>query len=242
MTFKKRIGQIHLWLGLASGIIVIIVSLTGCIYVFEKEIRNLTEPYQFVEVRQKPYLPPSRLKQIAEKHLEGNIANNVMYRSPGLSATVGFFDKQHYYLIYLNQYTGEVLKVKNMNRDFFRFILDGHYYLWLPPVVGHPTVATGTLLFVILLITGLVLWWPKNLNKANTEKSFKIKWGASFKRVNYDLHNVLGFYVTIIALIIALTGLVWGFEWFAKSAYWVTSGGKTMPTFKPALSDTTQTA
>ena len=242
MTARKFIGQVHLWLGLASGLIVVIVSLTGCLYVFEKEIREWTEPYQFVEARQAPLLPPSRLRQVAEPHFNGKAAKAVMYRKAGLSATVSYFDKESYLLAFVDPYTGKLLKVKDMNRDFFRVVLQGHYYLWLPPEIGHPVVASATLVFVILLISGLVLWWPKNLNKTNREKSFFVKWKASFKRVNYDLHNVLGFYVLFIALIIAFTGLVWGFEWFAKSAYWVTSGGKSMPVVKPALSDTTLTA
>jgi uncharacterized iron-regulated membrane protein len=97
--------------------------------------------------------------------------------------------------------------------------------LWLPPTIGQPIVATATLVFVIMLITGIVLWWPKK-NKA--KQRFSIKWGAKWRRKNYDLHNVLGFYTTWIALILALTGLVWGFEWFASSVYKLAGGNKTI--------------
>ncbi len=71
MTFKKAIGQIHLWLGLASGIIVCIVSITGCIYVFQEEIRAMTESWRFVKEQPNSYLVPSQLITIAEKKLEG---------------------------------------------------------------------------------------------------------------------------------------------------------------------------
>ena len=40
MTFKKAIGKIHLWLGLASGLVVLLLGITGCILAFEMEIRN----------------------------------------------------------------------------------------------------------------------------------------------------------------------------------------------------------
>lgn len=40
-TFKQWIGKVHLWLGLASGIIVLLLSVTGCIYVFNDEITTL---------------------------------------------------------------------------------------------------------------------------------------------------------------------------------------------------------
>jgi len=39
---------------------------------------------------------------------------------------------------------------------------------------------------------------------------------------------VLGFYITWISIFVALSGMVMGFQWFAKSVYWATSGGKTL--------------
>ncbi|MCK7554359.1 PepSY domain-containing protein [Chitinophaga sedimenti] len=248
--FGRVNAWLHLWLGLISGAVVFIVSVTGCIYAFQREITDITQPYQFTQVQDKPYLPPSQLRTIAAKHAfgpEGETAVNkltgVAY-GPGKSAVINYGNrKDGFKAVYLNPYTGEVRGEKDWNKDFFRFILNGHFYLWLPNEIGHPVVASAILIFVILLISGLVMWWPKNLKKANADKSFKIKWGASFKRVNYDLHNVLGFYVMLLALIIALTGLVWGFEWFAKGSYFVTSGGKSRPPVREKVfSDSTATA
>jgi len=143
-------------------------------------------------------------------------------------------------MVYMNPYSGEVLKVKALEKDFFRIILEGHFQLWLPRPIGQQVVCWATGIFVLLLISGLVMWWPKNLRKANVDKSFKVKWKASFKRVNYDLHNVLGFYVIIGALIIAITGMYFGFKWVPKAIYWVASGGKTVPERRaPVFSDTT---
>lgn len=237
-VFRRINDWLHLWLGLASGIVVVVVSITGCIYVFEREIRTVTEPFQFVKAENKPLLPPSVLKQKAEQYafggktdtLERRIAG-VTYNPPGHAAMSNYNTKaKGYTVLFQNPYTGEVLHEKQFEKDFFRVILMGHYYLWLPHEVGHVVVGSAILIFVLLLITGLVMWWPKNLKKANVDKSFKIKWGASFKRVNYDLHNVLGFYVLLVAFAIAVTGLVWSFEWFSKSYYWALSGGKQLDT------------
>ena len=84
------------------------------------------------------------------------------------------------------------------------------------------------------------MWWPKRWNKANRNKSFKIKWGGKLKRVNYDLHNVLGFYSLIFALILGVTGLVWSFTWFEKGLYYVTSGGVSKQGHTHPHSDLTQ--
>jgi uncharacterized iron-regulated membrane protein len=256
-TARKKSGKslfrtindwLHLWLGLISGLIVFIVSITGCIYCFQKEITSLTQPYQFVKAEEKAYLSPSALKKIAEQHhfgdkagKPGSVINAVQYPGKGKAAIATYRDKKTgYMMIYMNPYSGEVLQVKALEKDFFRIILMGHFNLWLPREIGQQIVSWSTLIFIFLLISGLIMWWPKNLRKANVNKSFKVKWKATFKRVNYDLHNVLGFYVLIGALIIAITGIYYGFKWVPKSMYWVTSGGKKMPDRRATVfSDTT---
>lgn len=237
LTFKKITGKIHLWLGLASGIIIVFLGITGCILAFEQEIKSVTQPYLYVEESNQPVLPPSKLQQIAVAALPDKLPHSVSYPDKGRSAQVVFYnpEPEYYYTVYINQYTGQVLKVKNEDADFFRIVLMGHYYLWLPPAIGQPILATATLIFLVMLISGIVLWWPKN--KAARKQRFSVKWNATFKRKNYDLHNVLGFYVSWIAIFIAVTGLVWGFQWFAKSLYWTTSGGKQLVEFYEPVSE-----
>jgi uncharacterized iron-regulated membrane protein len=238
-TLKYWIGRIHLWLGLTSGLVVFIVAVTGCIYAFQAEIQDLTQPFRFIQQRNLPLMPPSRLRAIAEKELPARKIHAVLYSGEGKAAQVIFFSfepDEYYYTVYLDPYTGEVLKVKDMEADFFHFILDGHFYLWLPPAIGQPVAATATLIFVVMLITGLILWWPRNRNGA--KQRFTIKWNARWRRKNYDLHNVLGFYVSWIAIILAATGLVWGFQWFANGLHTL-AGGERSLVYTDPVSDTT---
>jgi len=238
MRLKKLIGKIHLWLGLSSGLVVVLLGVTGCILAFETEIRSLTEPFRKVRVEDKVLLPPSALKSIADKHLVYGKALGIEYPGVGKAAVAAYYDEENYELVFMNPYSGEVLKHKNMPDDFFRIILDGHFYLWLPHDIGQTIAASATLVFLFMMISGLILWWPKN--KAARKQRFSIKWTARWRRKNYDLHNVLGFYMTWVCIFIAITGLVFGFQWFAKSVYWVSSGGETMVEHKHPLSDTTQ--
>ncbi|WP_236676231.1 PepSY-associated TM helix domain-containing protein [Chryseolinea lacunae] len=228
----------HLWLGLTSGLVVFIVAITGCLYAFQVEIQDATQPFRFVEQRDEALLPPSQLRAIAEKALPGKKIHAVLYSTPGRAVQVIFynFEPEYYYFVYLDPYTGNVLKVTDENAGFFHFVLQGHYYLWLPPTLGQPVVATATLVFVVMLITGIVLWWPRN--RAAARQRFTIKWNARWRRKNYDLHNVMGFYVSWIAIILAVTGLVWGFQWVASSVYAVAGGEKSLRYAEPA-SDTT---
>lgn len=234
MTVRKIIGKLHLWLGLSSGIIIIFLGITGCILAFEKEIESL-QSFRYVTPQNKVFLPPSELKKAAHAALPKYEPHNVNYGAKDEAATILFYGDDYFYTLFLNPYTGEVLKLKDMDWDFFRIIINGHFYLWLPPNIGQPIVASTTLIFLFMLISGLILWWPRN--KAAKKQRFTIKWNATWKRKNYDLHNVLGFYMTWVALFIALTGLVWGFQWFAKSVYWVTSGGKTQVEYYEPLSE-----
>ncbi|HEV7378808.1 MAG TPA: PepSY-associated TM helix domain-containing protein, partial [Dyadobacter sp.] len=241
MTFKKLIGKLHLYLGLVSGIVVFMVSVTGCILAFEQEIKSFTEPYRYVEVPDNArLLPPSVLKSSAEKVMDGKKANGVLYGTPGRNAEVGFYNisPEYYYVVYVNPYTAEVKKIWNEDEDFFHWILHGHFYLWLPAEIGQTVVASSTLIFVVMLISGLILWWPKN--KSAAKQRFTVKWDAAWRRKNYDIHNVFGFYVMSIGLILALTGLVWGFQWFSQSVYTATGGEGSDVYYNPP-SDTTVT-
>ncbi|WP_281337263.1 PepSY-associated TM helix domain-containing protein [Flavobacterium eburneipallidum] len=229
-NLKKAIGKIHLWIGLSSGIIVFIIAVTGCLYAFQEEIQNITEEYRFVEKEDKPFLLPSQLEAIAQKEFPKKALHAIKYNGAEKSAEAIFYhyEPTYYYIVYLNPYSGKVLEKANMEEGFFRFILDGHFYLWLPHDIGQIVVASATLIFLVLLISGLILWYPRNKNATKQRFSFQWKKGTKWKRKNYDLHNITGFYVFLIALIFAITGLVWGFQWFAYSYYTVIGGEKSL--------------
>lgn len=234
MQIRKMVGFTHRWLGLLSGLVVLFLGITGCILAFQQEIESITQPFRYVKEEKAFMLPPSVMKPIAENELPGKHPHSVSYEK-GKASQVVFYGKGFYDIVYLNPYTGAVLKTVNMNHDFFRTIVAGHYNLWLPVEIGQPIVASATLIFLVLLITGIILWWPRN--KAARKQRFRIKWNLKWKRKNYDLHNVLGFYMSWIAVFIAVTGLVMGFQWFAGSIYYATSGGVKMKPFYEAASD-----
>jgi uncharacterized iron-regulated membrane protein len=231
---RKIIGWLHRWLGLTSGLVVFIVAITGCLYAFQAEIRQATQPFRYVVPEARSFMPPSKLTTMTENLLPGKHIHAVLYGKQDEAAQVILFNFEpdyYYYVLFVNPYTGEVLRTKNMERDFFQIVLDGHFYLWLPPTIGQPLIASATLVFTVLLITGLVLWWPRS--KAATPQRFKIKWSARWRRKNYDLHNVLGFYASVLAIVLALTGLVWGFQWFAQFYYAAAGGEKSLVYYDP---------
>ncbi|UOG75505.1 PepSY domain-containing protein [Hymenobacter tibetensis] len=230
MTFKQAVGKMHLWLGLASGLVVFIVSITGAIFTFQDDIRDLTEPWRKVEAQATAPVLPSRLQAAALASHPGVKAETswVTYFAADRSATVFFIDQAGLPIqVYLNPYTGQVLHEQNLRTHFFTIIQEIHMHLLLPEEVATWVVGISISIFVVMLLTGLVLWWPKR--KQERKQRFTIKWGARWRRVNYDLHNVLGFYAASIGMVLALSGLFMIYPWMLESIVFVVDGGKAAP-------------
>src|ERR1700761_35629 len=239
MTFKKTILFLHRWLGFISGLVVVIVSITGCIFCFQDEIQDAMHSYRRVQPQAVSYLEPSLIKATALKDHPGATASYIYYYGKGRPAVVlANLDKDGLNYIYLNPYSGKILHSENVQSNFFTVVEYIHLYLLLPPRIGQMVVGVSVLVFLILMITGIILWWPKR--KTDRKRSFTIKWGTRWRRVNYDLHNVLGFYATSIAVILAITGLSIAFQWVTNGIYNAANLGKSYPyeKFEPK-SDTT---
>ena len=210
-TLKKWAGRLHLWLGLITGIIVFIVAVTGCIYVFHDEIKDMVYDWRTVEVQDKAYMAPSQIRKNVSDRFPGATNDFLIYAGKDRPVAVyGTYEKDPYYFYY-DPYSGKFLYAQNFREDFFEIIKAIHMYLLLPTAIGKQVVGISTLIFILMMVTGIILWWPKKLK--NFRKNLKIKWKARWRRVNYDLHGISGFYIHILAIIIAITGLNFSYEW-----------------------------
>ncbi|PZR21586.1 MAG: hypothetical protein DI539_07670 [Flavobacterium psychrophilum] len=245
-TFKQWIGQLHLWLGLTSGLVVLFLSITGCIFVFSQEISDWQrEDALYVPKVTANRLPVSTIWNETYKAIGDSIQFNDMhvYKDPRRSVEFHcykaaenaedcfwYFDSiDYYYNVYVDPYTGKILAIYDQEIDFFNVVKMLHWSLLIHHPVGQQIVGWSTFIFVIMLITGIILWWPKN--KAARKQRFWFQWKDSTKwrRKNYDLHNILGFYIATIAIIIAFTGMVWAFTWFQAVVYVAGSQSITPP-------------
>jgi uncharacterized iron-regulated membrane protein len=225
--WKKWAGRLHLWLGLITGIIVFIIAITGSIFVFHDEIQDLTRDWRKVVPQEKSFAPPSLLLEKVDKEFTGAEASMVVYQNKERPAHVFTTIEGTPHHIYFNPYTGEVTHVQNLDKEFFLFIEDLHMHLLLPEEIGKQVVGVSTLIFILMLLTGIILWWPKNLR--NVKKSLKIKWDARWRRKNYDWHRTTGFYISFLALFMAITGLSFSYEWMHESFYTIGNLGKEYP-------------
>ena len=218
--FKNTIKQIHLWLGLASGLIVFIVSITGFLYVFEEEIRDYSyQEYLHVPVQEKPFIG---LKTIIENYerLEPKqkiTALKIEKAEPNATVQISTKKKKTYYF---NPYDGTLINQRNA--DWLNTVLEIHRTLLLGEF-GELIQGWSVVIFIVMLITGLILWFPKQ--RRQLKQSLKIKWSGSFKRVNYDLHQVLGFYASIFLLLIAFSGTYFKYD-AVKKGVGIVTGSK----------------
>ena len=202
--------SLHRYIGLAVGLILVIVGLTGSLLVFHQEIDAALIKQRFERV----------IPQEQTLSLEA-IANNVTqtYANQPVFKLAQFdlhFDPDIYRVrlhspdkqieVFINAYTGKILGDRSRENAFFDRVLKLHYSL-LAKDIGMFIVGIAALFLCLLTITGLILWsgWR------NLIAGFKIKWNARPKRKNYDIHKVVGIISVIFLTMIAFTGFVWNF-------------------------------
>ncbi|WP_198283496.1 PepSY-associated TM helix domain-containing protein [Myroides odoratimimus] len=219
-AFRKLMNDLHLWLGIASSLILFVVCLTGTIYTFKSEIQQMLAPdmYKLTVVKDE-VLPIDTMKAFVESTYQRKVQRvSIKHKKNAPYVfSVGFEDKdKKNETVYLNPYTNEVVGAGRGPADeFFMTVFKLHRWLLLDMKIGRPIVGIATIIFVFLSISGLILWFPKKIKGWKSIKpGFKIKFNANWKRINHDLHNTLGFYTLIIVLIMSLTGLCWSFEWY----------------------------
>lgn len=228
---KDIIRQIHLWLGLGTGLIVFVVSITGCMYVFEEEIREATQQeHLYVPLQQKSFIGLDKVIGNFEK-VAGKEKISVLRMTNTIpNATVEIASKKNTY--YFNPYDGQLV-YKGVH-DWLDKVEEIHMTL-LMGETGKFIQRWAVVVFVLMLISGIVLWFPGQMRLL--KQSLRIKWKASFKRVNYDLHNVLGFYASWILIVISSTGLYFAFKEVKTAASFFTgtklSEGKKGTAVKP---------
>ncbi len=236
-------------MGLATGIIVMITCLTGAILVYEHELQQLFFKERYFTEKSGTVLTAdsmlANVKQAMPKAKAGSIKiYNDRTRNAEVSITLPADKKESStkqtaekkpakgdggaakpaegtrLVAFVDPYSGRVVEFYNHRESFLYFTMDVHRWM-LGGDTGKMIVGICTLVFCFIIITGIVLWWPRN--KQILKQRLKIKTDAGFKRLNHDYHVVFGFYSAIFLFVFAFTGLAWSFQWFNKAIYTVTS-------------------
>ena len=193
--------------------------------VFENEVNEwFRRDLYYVETVKESPLPMDKLLEKVATTLPDSVSvTGVSISSdPGRAYQVSL-SKPRRASLYVDQYTGEV-KGKSERSGFFMFMFRMHRWLldsmnpgnegifW-----GKMIVGVSTLLLVFVLISGIVIWWPRT--RKALKNSLKITATKGWRRFWYDLHVAGGMYALIFLLAMALTGLTWSFPWYRTAFY-----------------------
>ncbi len=242
---RKFFNDLHLWMGLGSGLIVIVVCFSGTAYVFNTELREMASPelYELSHVPASDRLTTEEVIRKVQVSTEGKVQSVKIPNDPartwhlsvrtssGDAPAKGRGGRPGMGTVYaVNPYTGDVIgnvsAEKNGVTEFMRTMFSLHRWLLLDrveePIFGElpnrtlGSYITGTA--TILFTLGVLtglIIWFPQ--KINSwRQGLKIKWNAKWKRVNHDLHNALGLYSLIFLFLMGVTGPQWSFPWYRE--------------------------
>lgn len=224
---KNFFRKLHLWVSIPFGLVITVTCFTGALLVFEDDITLLSYRHAAHVIPQGEPLPLAQLMESVENSLPGAEITGVTIpssKSTAYKVTVSNPNRATYYV---NQYTGAV-NGKYERLEFFRTTLRLHRWLldrnpgnagifWGKRIVGASTIS-----FVVILLTGLALWYPKN--RKMLRNRLKIVFAKGKNRFWYDLHVAGGFYALLLLLAMALTGLTWSYRWYSDAFYGIVTG------------------
>ncbi len=222
---KKIFAKIHLWLSLPLGIVLTVVCLSGAVLVFEGEITRALHP-ELYRVAAPADARPLRPSQLAGR-IGGQMPDSLHLVSLQLSARsdepcMAAFRETGRRQLSVDPYTGNVNGWAE-SPAFFGTVRKLHRWLLDPPPskgeksVGKAIVGVSTLALVLILVSGLILWIPRS--RKALRNRLKVSYSDGRRRFWHDSHVTLGFYATLLLLVMALTGLTWSFGWYRTAAY-----------------------
>ncbi len=230
---RKIFRNIHLWLSVPFGILITLICFSGAALVFEKEVMELChrELYFVKKVEAAPLPMEQLMTKVAATLPDSVSVTGVNISSDPERAYQVTLSKPRRASMYVDQYTGEITG-KYERAPFFNFMFRMHRWLldsmkqdggifW-----GKMIVGISTLMFVFVLISGVVVWWPRT--RKALKNSLKIVANKGWRRFWYDLHVAGGMYALVFLLAMALTGLTWSFQWY-RTGFYKTFGVEVQP-------------
>lgn len=211
-SLYRSIWRWHFYAGIFCIPFVILLSLTGAIYLFKPYYESWQENkyHQF---------PVGENRISANEQIQAAInavpdSKFLSYRLPqnNSEAVLVNVRAEDNWQIFINPYTGEVLGKQKASWQLMNIIKTIHGELLL----GNPgsiLVELAACWAIVLIVSGLYLWWPRNSAGVAGVLYPRLREGArTFWR---DLHAVTGIWISVLALFLLVTGLPWALVWGA---------------------------
>ncbi len=205
---RKAIVQVHLWTALVTGLYVILISLTGSAVVMRREFSRWWAPPRFVAVEEARLSTESLRTSIARSYAGYSIEEIREIDDPRLPVSVTLARDDTRIERRFNPYTGE-----DLGDPFPRalrtveWLVDLHDNL-LSGQTGRRINGIGGAAFLLIVLTGAVLWWP---GRGRWRQSLYVGRGENAQRFLFRLHSTLGFWSFALLLVWGLTAIYFAF-------------------------------
>jgi sulfite reductase (NADPH) flavoprotein alpha-component len=213
-SLKQVWFQLHWFVGITAGTVLMLIGLTGAILAFREELLDVFNPgVRSVAVTAAPVLTPDQLVAAAgREHGARRVTSVTLFAEAGAAARIGFAPppgERRGETVYLNPYTG-AQQPALAGHGFFEWTESLHRWLLLPREPGRIVLGVLALCLFGLAASGLYLRWPRRALdwRAWLALDFKLK-GRSFL---WGLHSVAGTWALVMYLIFTATGVYWSFD------------------------------
>lgn len=242
--FRTLLFWLHLTTGVTVGMVVLIMSVTGVLLTYEKQITR------WADTRSLDGSPPSpdakrldvatfvdRARQSAK-----GTPTAVTWRA-GADAPVEIaFGRER--TVFLNAYSGAVLgEGATGTRRFFRTVTDWHRWLGRDGprrAFAKSVTGLGNLGFLFIVLSGLYLWWPRHWTPRTLRSVTLFRRGLRSKARDFNWHNVIGLWSWVPLVIVVASGVVISYPWASNLVY--RAVGETPPPARPPAMPTGPTA
>lgn len=223
MHWKHYLYGLHRLTGLLIGSVIFVVALTGTTLVFQDKLDPLFAPhYYYVSVEKgQPLSLDDMLAILAARHPDSRVRQVYLFHDPKRTVWLRYENPGDLRRnLVLNPYTGEIVRDVSESTRFFYVVTQLHRYLLLGKT-GKVITGISCISFIILVISGYIIWWP---GRRNVRRLLRIRFRGSKSHIYRSLHTVLGFWAGIFILITASTGLVWAYPSVEKALFFLADG------------------
>lgn len=218
---KKFWLQLHMYLGLFGGALFVLTSLTGSFLVFYKSIDEWLNPDQLIRT-QGSIRPLSEILAGAQSaHPDWSPPDTLIFPLHDRDSYHAWFKdpaaapaEDRWQVVAVDPSTARPLSDRRWGEFFVSVMYELHQELLLG-TPGEVFVGVMALFFLLSIISGLYLWWPK---PGKLRRAFSFQSGKSLIRTHYDLHKLTGLVGAMVLALLALTGFYLEFPTVVTSA------------------------
>ena len=229
-ALRTPLLTLHLWIGITVGVVFMVVALSGAVLIFRTKLERTLDPRRFIVAPGAVRLSPDELVARARAAHPASEFLSVRYYGDPTMPFLAYFSNKDY--VHVNPYTGEILGTRPRYGEGFGWVEGLHKYLMLEPSVGENVNGTFAFIFIGLMLTGIVLWWPVTRKALKAGLTLNPK--LSGRPWNLNLHKTIGIYAACVLLFSATSGVPISFESTRAVLDFMTGSKREAPPPAPA--------